>query len=195
MHLGCSAPQDVVAALKEHDVKIVDVKFTDLFGQWQHFSMPVEEFDIETVFEDGLGFDGSSIRGFKTIEASDMNLIADPTTAIIDPICAMPTLSLICNVVDSITGEAYDRDPRYVAQKSVDYVKSTGIADEVLIGPEAEFFIFDEVSYFSGQNAAGYSVDSEEASWNSGLPGLGDRIDVKGGYLPVAASGDSQVLR
>ncbi len=195
MHLGCNTPQDVSAAIKENDVLIVDVKFTDLFGQWQHFSMPVEEFDEHTVFEEGMGFDGSSIRGFKTIEASDMNLIADPTTAIIDPVCAMPTLSLVCNVVDSITGESYDRDPRYVAQKAVDYVKSTGIADEVLVGPEAEFFIFDEVSYFSGQNEAGYSVTSEEAPWTSADPGLGHKIGLKGGYFPVAPFDTAQDLR
>lgn len=195
MYLGCSTPQDVVSAIKEHDILIVDVKFTDLFGQWQHFSMPVEEFDIETVFEDGLGFDGSSIRGFKTIEASDMNLIADPTTAIIDPVCQMPTLSLICNIVDSITKERYDRDPRYVAEKSVDYMRQTGIADEVLVGPEAEFFIFDEVSYFAGQNAAAYSVTSEEAPWTSGIPGLGHKVGLKGGYFPVSPFDASQDLR
>ena len=195
MHLGCSTPQDVVSALSDHDVKIVDVKFTDLYGQWQHFSMPVEEFDIESVFEEGLGFDGSSIRGFKTIEASDMNLIADPTTALLDPVCAMPTLSLICNVVDSITGESFSRDPRYVAQKAVEYMKSTGIADEALMGPEAEFFIFDEVSYFAGQHSAGYTVDSEEAPWNSGVPGLGHQVGLKGGYFPVSPFDAFQDLR
>jgi len=195
MHLGCSTPQDVESAIKEYDVKIVDVKFTDLFGQWQHFSMPVEEFDVEDVFEAGLGFDGSSIRGFKTIESSDMNLVADPTTAIIDPVCAMPTLSLICNVIDTITGEAFSRDPRYVAQKAVEYVKSTGIADNVLMGPEAEFFIFDEVSYFAGQHSAGYSVTSGEAPWTSGEPGLGHQIGLKGGYFPVSPYDAFQDLR
>ena len=195
MHLGCKTPQDVSAAIKENDVKIIDVKFTDLFGQWQHFSMPVEEFAEDDVFEAGLGFDGSSIRGFKTIEASDMNLIADPTTAIIDPVCAMPTLSLICNVVDTITGDSYTRDPRYVAQKSVEYVQSTGIADSVLMGPEAEFFIFDEVSYFAGQHSAGYSVTSNEAPWTSGEPGLGHQIGLKGGYFPVSPYDAFQDLR
>ena len=149
----------------------------------------------EEVFEDGLGFDGSSIRGFKSIEASDMNLVGDPTTAMIDPVCAMPTLSVVCNVVDSITGEAFTRDPRYVAQKAVEYVKSTGIADEVLMGPEAEFFIFDEVSYHAGQYSAGYAVDSEEAPWNSGKPGLGHQIGLKGGYFPVSPFDTGQDLR
>ena len=195
MHLGCSTPQDVVSALSDHDVKIVDFKFTDLYGQWQHFSMPVEEFDVDSVFVEGLGFDGSSIRGFKSIEASDMNLIGDPSTALLDPVCAMPTLSLVCNVVDSITLEPFSRDPRYVAQKAVDYLRSTGIADEALMGPEAEFFIFDEVSYFAGQYSAGYAVDSEEAPWNSAVPGLGHQIGLKGGYFPVSPFDRFQDLR
>ena len=123
-------------------------------------------------FEAGLGFDGSSIRGFKTIESSDMLLIADPTTAIIDPICEMPTLSMVCNVVEPMTLEAFSRDPRYVAQKSVDYMKSTGDRRYAsYIGPEAEFFIFDEVYYHTGQFSSAYGVDSAEGPWNSGMPG------------------------
>lgn len=195
MKLNCKSAQDVAAAISNHDIKIVDVKFTDLYGQWQHFSMPVEEFDVEAAFTEGHGFDGSSIRGFKSIESSDMNLIADPTTAIIDPVCAMPTLSLICDVVDPITGEAFSRDPRNVARKAIDYLRSTGIADEVYMGPEAEFFIFDKVHYFAGQNAAGYAVDSEEAPWNMGVPGLGHQIGFKGGYFPVAPLDAFQDLR
>ena len=195
MRLSCTSPQDVAAAISDHDIKIVDVKFTDLYGQWHHFSMPVEEFDVDGAFTEGHGFDGSSIRGFKSIESSDMNLIADPTTAMIDPICAMPTLSLICDVVDPISGEAFSRDPRNVARKAIAYLRSTGIADEVLMGPEAEFFIFDEVHYFAGQNGAGYSVDSEEAPWNSGIPGLGHQIGFKGGYFPVAPLDANQDLR
>ncbi len=195
MHLGCSTPQDVLDAISKHGIQMVDVKFTDLYGQWQHFTLPVEEFDIETVFEEGLGFDGSSIRGFKSIENSDMNLIADPTTALIDVVCAMPTLSMVCNIVEPVSGEAYDRDPRYVAQKSVEYMKSTGLADEVYIGPEAEFFIFDEVYYHAGQFSAGYGVDSVEAPGNSAFPGHGHQIKMKGGYFPVAPYDTQQDLR
>ncbi len=195
MSLNCKTAQDVAAAISDYDIKFVDVKLTDLYGQWHHFSLPVEEFDVEDTFSEGHGFDGSSIRGFKTIESSDMVLIPDPTTAIIDPVCAMPTLSLICDVVDPITGEAFSRDPRNVARKALAYLRSTGIADEVLMGPEAEFFIFDEVHYFSGQNASGYGVDSEEAPWNSGMPGLGHQIGFKGGYFPVAPLDATQDLR
>lgn len=195
MKLNCKSAQDVAAAISKHDIKMVDVKFTDLYGQWQHFSMPVEEFDVEGAVTEGHGFDGSSIRGFKSIESSDMNLIADPATAMVDPVCAMPTLSLVCDVVDPITGEAFSRDPRNVARKAVAYLRSTGIADEAYMGPEAEFFIFDKVHYFAGQNAASYAVDSEEAPWNMGVPGLGHQIGYKGGYFPVSPLDAQQDLR
>lgn len=195
MPLNCKTPQDVMAAISEHDIKIVDVKFTDLYGQWQHFSFPIGLFDPEDAFEKGLGFDGSSIRGFKSIESSDMNLISDPTTAMIDPMCAVPTLSMICNVHEPITGEPFSRDPRGVAQKAVDYLKSTGIADTIYIGPEAEFFVFDEVYYHTGQYSASYGVDSAEAPWNSAVPGLGHQIGIKGGYFPVAPYDTLQDLR
>ena len=152
--------KDVMDFIEEKGIKIVDVKFTDLFGQWQHFSMPVEEFDEETAFEEGMGFDGSSIRGFQSIEASDMILLADPTTAVIDPICEMPTLSLVCSIFDPITREPYSRDPRYVAKKAVDYLNSTGIADTAYFGPEAEFFVFDQVIYSAGEYSSAYQVDS-----------------------------------
>lgn len=195
MHLGCKTPEDVVAAIEEHGIQMVDVKFTDLFGQWHHFTMPVEEFDLDTVFKDGMGFDGSSIRGFKSIENSDMNLLADPTTAMVDVVCAMPTLSMVCDIHEPITGEAYDRDPRRVAAKGLEYLKSTGIADSVFVGPEAEFFIFDEVHYHAGQFSAGYSVDSEEAPYNSAKPGLGHQVGMKGGYFPVSPFDTGQDLR
>jgi glutamine synthetase len=195
MALNCKTPQDVMAAISENGILIVDVKFTDLYGQWHHYSMPVERFDADSAFEEGMGFDGSSIRGFKSIESSDMNLIADPTTAIIDPVCAMPTLSLVCNVVDTINGEKFSRDPRNVAQKSVEYVKSTGIADTVYIGPEAEFFIFDEVYYHTGQYSSAYGVDSMEAPWNMGVPGTGHQIGYKGGYFPVSPMDALQDIR
>ncbi len=195
MPLSCKTPQDVMTAISEHGIQMVDVKFTDLYGQWHHYTMPVERFDADGAFEEGMGFDGSSIRGFKTIESSDMLLIADPTTAIIDPICEMPTLSMVCNVVEPVTLEAFSRDPRYVAQKAVDYMKSTGIADTVYVGPEAEFFIFDEVYYHTGQFSAAYGVDSAEGPWNSGVPGTGHQIGYKGGYFPVAPFDTLQDLR
>jgi glutamine synthetase len=195
MHLGCSTAQDVVRAANDHEVQIVDVKFTDLFGQWHHFSMPIEEFDADVAFEEGMGFDGSSIRGFQSIENSDMVLRADPTTALIDPLLSYKTLSMVCNVYDPITGEAYSRDPRNVAGKAVEYLKSTGIADSVFMGPEAEFFVFDEVSYFYSRNAAGYAIDSEEGPWSSGTPGLGHKVGWKGGYFPVSPFDTMQDLR
>lgn len=195
MALNCSTPDDVMAAISKHEIKMVDVKFTDLYGQWQHFTIPVEEFDADGAFKEGLGFDGSSIRGFKSIENSDMNLLADPASAFIDPACAMPTLSLVCNVYEPITGDAYSRDPRNVAVKAVEYLKSTGIADTIYMGPEAEFFIFDQVHYFSGQYSSGYGVDSEEAPWNTGVPGLGHQVPYKGGYFPVAPFDTLQDIR
>ncbi len=191
MHLNCNTPEDVRAAIQDLEIKMVDVKFTDLFGQWQHFSIPVEEFDPE----DNLGFDGSSIRGFQSIEASDMVLRVDPTTAMVDPVCAMPTLSLICDVYDPLTGEAYSRDPRRVARAAVAYLERTGIADTAYFGPEAEFFIFDAVSYEAGRNAAGYYLDSQEGPWNSGDLGPGHKVGWKGGYFPVPPLDTHQDLR
>lgn len=195
MPLNCKTPQDVMAAISENDIKFVDAKFTDLYGQWHHFSMPIEHFDADDAFEQGMGFDGSSIRGFKTIETSDMNLLADPTTAFIDPVCAAPTLSLICNVVEPITSEPFSRDPRTVARRAVEHMESTGIADSIVMGPEAEFFVFDEVYYHSNQYTAGYGVNHEEGFWNSGAPGLGHQIGIKGGYFPVAPYDTLQDLR
>lgn len=188
-------PQDVMQLIEDSGVKMVDVKFTDLFGQWQHFSMPVEAFDIETGFEDGMGFDGSSIRGFQSIENSDMILLADPNTAVVDPICAMPTLSLVCNIYDPITREPYTRDARYIAQKAADYLKASGVGDTCYVGPEPEFFIFDQVHYHANQYSAGYGVDSREGPWNSSTPGLGNTSPYKGGYFPVAPFDTFQDLR
>jgi glutamine synthetase len=157
--------------------------------------MPVEAFDLETAFEEGMGFDGSSIRGFQSIEASDMVLIADPSTAVIDPICQAPTLSLVGDVYDPITREPYSRDPRYIAKKAVEYLKSTGIADEVFVGPEAEFFVFDQVRYSAGEYSAAYQVDSVEGPWNSDIFGFGHSVPHKRGYFPVAPFDTLQDLR
>jgi glutamine synthetase len=188
-------PNDVMKFIEDKDIKIVDVKFTDLFGQWHHFSMPVEAFDADDAFEGGLGFDGSSIRGFQSIESSDMILIADPETAILDPICEAPTLSLVCNVFDPITREPYSRDSRYVAQKAIDYLRSTGVADEAFFGPEAEFFIFDQVKYSAGEYSSVYQVDSVEGPWNSDIFGYGHSVPHKRGYFPVAPFDTLQDIR
>ena len=138
----CKTPQDVMKFCKEHDVQYVDLKFMDFIGLWQHFSVPICEID-ESTFEDGKGFDGSSIRGWKSIESSDMLIIPDAKTAMIDPFCDISTLSIICDVEDPITRERYSRDPRNIARNAEDYLKSTGIGDTAFVGPEAEFFIFN----------------------------------------------------
>ncbi|MDX1415314.1 MAG: type I glutamate--ammonia ligase [Candidatus Promineifilaceae bacterium] len=188
-------PQDVMNFIKDKDIEIVDVKFTDVFGQWQHFSMPASEFDIETAFEDGMGFDGSSIRGFQSIEASDMILLADPSTAVMDPICEAPTLSLVCDIYDPISREPYSRDCRYVAKKAVKYLEDSGIADTVYMGPEAEFFVFDQVKYSAGEYSSVYQVDSVEGPWNSDIFGYGHSVPHKRGYFPVAPFDTLQDLR
>ncbi len=190
-----TTPKDVMKLIKEHDLKIIDVKFTDLFGQWQHFSMPVEAFSAELAFEEGMGFDGSSIRGFQSIENSDMLLIADPDTAIVDPVAEMPTLSLTCDVYDPITRTPYSRDPRYVARKAVAYLKETGIADVAYFGPEAEFFIFDQIMYSAGEYSSAYQIDSVEGPWNNGIFGFGHSIPHKRGYFPVPPVDTLQGLR
>src|SRR3989338_4962365 len=159
-------PKDVLKLAKEKGAKIVDVRFIDLPGLWQHFSIPVSELD-EGIFEAGLGFDGSSIRGFQTIDESDMLLIPDPNTAQMDPFTKVPTLVLICNVKDPVTGKPYTRDPRYVAQKAEAYVKKTGLADTIYIGPELEFFFFDEIRFDQTYNCGYYYIDYEAGFWNS----------------------------
>jgi glutamine synthetase len=194
MALNTKSAKDVMSAISEHGIQIVDIKFTDLYGQWHHFSLPVEHFD-EDAFDEGLGFDGSSIRGFKTIESSDMVLIPDAATAFLDPACAMPTLSLIADVIEPLTREPFSRDPRQVAKKSVEYLKSTGIADAVYMGPEAEFFVFDSISYETGRYFSSYAIDSEEAPWRSGDIGQGHTITWKGGYFPVAPYDRLQDIR
>ena len=146
-------PQEVLALCREKDIKAVDFRFMDFPGVWQHFTIPVDKLD-ESVFEEGLGFDGSSIRGWQAINESDMLLMPQPETAFIDPFVMLPTICMICNVQDPITREDYTRDPRNVARKTVNYLKSTGIADTVYIGPEAEFFIFDDVRFDQTQATA-----------------------------------------
>ena len=158
---GPVTPKEVLALCREKDVKAVDLRFMDFPGLWQHFTIPVDKLD-EDVFEDGLGFDGSSIRGWQAINESDMLVVPQPETAVLDPFCKIPTLSMICNIQDPITREDYTRDPRNVARKAVNYLKSTGIGDTCYIGPEAEFFIFDDVRCDQTANSGYYFLDSIE---------------------------------
>ncbi len=190
-------PEKVLAMAKENGVKVVDLRFMDFPGMWQHFSVPIGELD-ESSFEDGFGFDGSSIRGWQPINASDMLVIPDATTAKIDPFFKVPTLVLICDIADPITREAYTRDPRNIAKKVEAYLKSTGIGDTAFIGPEAEFFIFDDIRYESQTNGAFYAIDSVEGTWNTGRceePNLGYKPRHKEGYFPVPPSDKFQDLR
>jgi glutamine synthetase len=190
-------PREVIEFAKKNKVEIVDLKFVDIPGLWQHFSVPVSELK-EGIFEDGLGFDGSSIRGFQSIDESDMLLIPDPNSAFMDPFTQHPTLNLICNVRDPITGKSYSRDPRYIAQKAEKYLKSTGIADTSYWGPEIEFFILDNVRFDQSYNFGYYYVDSEAGFWNSGdasKPNLGYKPRYKEGYFPVPPMDHFQDLR
>ncbi|HMP84560.1 MAG TPA: type I glutamate--ammonia ligase [Verrucomicrobiota bacterium] len=192
-----STPKSVIEMAKSHGVKMVDIKFVDTFGTWQHFSIPVGEFS-EDIFSEGLGFDGSSIRGWKSIEASDMLAMPDPATAFIDPFCAVPTLSLTCTIAETGTVEPYSRDPRGIAQRAEKHLISTGLADQAFFGPEAEFFIFDNVQYDSKSNGTFYHVESDEGVWNTGrdeMPNLGYKIRHKEGYFPVAPLDTQQDIR
>jgi glutamine synthetase len=193
-----TSAKDVIAFARQSGLKIVDFKFADLPGTWQHFSATLEEL-TESVFSEGIGFDGSSIRGFQAIHESDMLLVPDPTTAIVDPVCSVPTLSLVCNVVDPLTKQPYSRDPRYIAQKAEAYLRQTGIADTSYWGPEAEFFVFDNVRFEQTQHSAMYAIDSDEGIWNSGAnggkPNLGHRPRWKEGYFPVAPADQLQDFR
>ena len=190
-------PEEAIAAASESGAKIVDIRFTDLFGVWQHFSIPAREFTKE-LFDDGLGFDGSSVRGFQEIHESDMLLLPDASTAFMDPVLEVPTFVIICDVYDPITLQPYTRDPRYVAKKAVAYMKQTGIADLSYWGPEAEFFIFDEVRYESTAYSSFYAVDSREGWWNSGNdlgPNQGGQIPPKRGYFPCPPADTMQDVR
>jgi glutamine synthetase len=187
-------PKEAVKLARDNGSRMVDLKFMDFPGQWQHFTVPMAQLS-EDSFEEGFGFDGSSIRGWQAIHASDMLVIPDPETAVMDPFTEVPTLSLICNIVDPITKERYTRDPRAIAQKAEAYLKSTGIADVAYFGPEAEFFIFDDVRFDQGPSAGYYFVDSVEGQWNMGReerPNLGYKARYKEGYFPVPPT-DSQM--
>ena len=186
---------DVLAMAKQ--VEMVDLRFTDLPGTWQHFSIPAHEL-TEEIFEDGIGFDGSSIRGFREIHESDMLLIPDADSAFVDPVLQVPTMVLICDVYDPITHQPYTRDPRYIARKAEAYLQQTGLADVSYWGPEAEFFIFNDVRYGGGTNQGFYYIDSQEGWWNSDKelnPNLGGQIPPKRGYFPVPPADTLQDLR
>ena len=190
-------PKDVIEFMKKEDVKVVDLRFMDFPGLWQHFSVPAHEID-ESSFAEGLGFDGSSIRGWQAINESDMLVKPQPETAFIDPFFAHKTLVLICNICDPITGEDYSRDPRNIARKAEKYVQSQGIADTAFFGPEAEFFIFDDVRFDQNENSGYYFVDSVEGRWNTGadeMPNLGYKPRYKEGYFPVPPTDSQQDLR
>jgi glutamine synthetase len=190
-------PSEVMEFAKKNKVTMVDLKFMDFPGMWQHFAVPIAELD-KSSFEEGFGFDGSSIRGWQPIHASDMLVIPDPTTAKIDPFIKEPTLSLICNIFDPITKEAYSRDPRNIAQKAENYLKASGIGDIAYFGPEAEFFIFDDIRYDSRQQHSFYYIDSQEGQWNTGRveePNLGYKPRYKEGYFPVSPTDSTHDLR
>src|SRR5690606_33909063 len=179
---------ELLKYIKDEGVEMIDVRFCDLPRVMQHFTVPASSFD-ESVFKDGLGFDGSSIRGFQAINESDMNLFPDPSTAYLDPFRTSKTLVVNFFIHDPITGEPYSRDPRNIARKALAYLDSTGIADTAYFAPEAEFYIFDSVRYSTGVNESYYHIDSVEGWWNSGKEGddnLGYKTRLKGGYFPVA---------
>ena len=183
--------------IDENGIKYIDFRFTDPLGTWQHFSNHINTFEMD-VFEEGIGFDGSSIRCFQSIEASDMILIPDIETAFVDPFFTDPTLVLICDIQDPITGQKYDKDPRYVAKKAEEYVKTSGVGDSIFFGPEAEFFLFNNVQINTPPHHSSFSVDSGEAVWNTGTdegPNLGYKVRNKGGYFPCPPHDTMQDVR
>src|SRR6266496_2936142 len=181
---------DVLKFAADEKAAFVNVRFTDLIGAWHHLTFPIHELS-EKSFEEGFGFDASSLRGWASIHESDMLLVPDSSRFWIDPFSEQPTLCLIGNAVDPITKEGYASDPRSVAVRAESYLKFTGLADIAYFGPEAEFFVFDSVKFHNDQNSAGYTIDSDEAHWNSGRDAdefsgsnLGNRIRPKEGYVP-----------
>ncbi|MBL1175322.1 type I glutamate--ammonia ligase [Pantanalinema sp. GBBB05] len=193
-----TTPQEILEWIKRDNIQMIDLKFIDTPGIWQHLTLFHDQID-ESSFTDGVPFDGSSIRGWKSINESDMAMVPDPNTAWIDPFMAEPTLSLICSIQEPRTGQPYSRDPRSIAQKAVDYLRATGLGDTAFFGPEAEFFIFDDVRYDQTQNSGYYYVDSKEGVWNSGRTeeggNLGNKPRNKEGYFPVAPTDTFQDMR
>jgi len=190
-------PNEVVNYTAENGCRMMDLRFMDFLGTWQHITIPVSELS-EDVFTEGFGFDGSSIRGWQAINASDMLIMPDPATARIDPFMSTSTLVMICDIRDPVTGERYSRDPRNIAKKAAAYLKASGIADTAYFGPEAEFFIFDDIRYDSTEHSSYYYVDSGEGQWNTGReerPNLGYKPRYKEGYFPVPPTDSMHDLR
>ncbi len=193
-------PKEVIQFIKDEKIQVIDLKFVDLPGLWQHFSISAKEFG-EDAFTEGVGFDGSSIRGFQMIHESDMLLVPDPNATFVDPFTTAPTLSIICDVRDPVSGKDYSRDPRHVARKAEAYLKSSGIAERAYFGPEAEFYILDSVRFDQSYNYGYYHIDSEEGFWNSGKEGengeknLGYKPRYKEGYFPVPPMDSLQDIR
>lgn len=190
--------QDVLKMIQDQDIELIDLKFVDMLGIWQHCTFHRSLID-EGSFSEGVAFDGSSIRGWKAINASDMSMVPDPTTAWIDPFMKVPTLSMICTIIEPRTGELYARDPRSIAQKAIDYLIASGIGDTVFCGPEPEFFIFDNARFDQTGYQGYYYIDSIEGGWNSGRDeaggNLGYKIGNKQGYFPVAPTDTLQDIR
>jgi glutamine synthetase len=192
--------REVIEFIKTEGIQIIDLKFVDLPGLWQHFSVSANEIE-EDAFTEGVGFDGSSIRGFQMINESDMLLLPDPETGFVDPFTGVPTLSIICDVRDPVSGKLYSRDPRHVAKKAEAYLKSTNMAERAYFGPEAEFYILDSIRFDQSYNYGYYHLDSEEGFWNSGKEGengyknLGYKTRYKEGYFPVPPTDSLQDIR
>ncbi len=189
--------KEILDFMKTEGIEVVDLRFMDFPGIWQHFSVPAREIDA-SVFEKGLGFDGSSIRGWQAINESDMLVIPVPESAFVDPFLAHKTMVIVCNIADPITGKDYTRDPRNIARKAENYLKSSGIADVAYFGPEAEFFVFDDIRYDQNEHEGYYHIDSVEGRWNSGRvenPNLGNKIRYKEGYFPVPPTDTLQDIR
>lgn len=192
-----TTPKEILKKIQDEKIQMIDLKFIDTLGTWQHLTMYQDQID-ESSFADGVPFDGSSIRGWKGIEESDMTMVLDPNTAWIDPFMKEPTLSIICSIKEPRTGQWYNRCPRVIAQKAIDYLASTGLGDTAFFGPEAEFFIFDDVRYDQTANSGYYHVDSVEGRWNTGRdekPNLGYKTRVKEGYFPVPPTDSFQDMR
>jgi glutamine synthetase len=197
--LAATTAAELLEFAEDHQIEMVDFKFVDLPGTWQHLSSPLRALEVAD-FECGLGFDGSSIRGFQRIDESDMLLVPDPATAFVDPYYVRPTLSLICSIADPVLGARYPRDPRFVAEKAERFLLASGIADVAYFGPEPEFFVFDHIAYEQSEHRAFYEIDSAEGFWNTGrvgnpVPNLGYKLRRREGYFPVPPADSLADLR
>jgi len=197
MVLNCTTAEDLAKAITDEKIQMIDLRFTDLPGVWQHFSVPPSAAKEDALTE-GIGFDGSSIRGFQEIQESDMLVLPDPATAFLDPFSEVPTLVVICTIRDPITGESYSRDARHIAEKAEAFLKGTGVGDAAYFGPELEHFVFDGVRYDQGTNYGFYEIESHEANWDAGEvngPSLGHKLRPKEGYFPVPPADTLQDAR